>query len=383
MQPTSLNETEWTALLARVTAFVDLTATALTHKAIERTRKIRDAATLLRLALIYGPCGASLRDTAAWATQMGLADLSDVAVLNRLRKSADWLEAVVSMILLGLSRISSSSLGGRTIRLVDGTCLSQPGSKGCDWRLHVSLDLVRSRFSHFTLTNGKGAESLQRHPWSKGDIAIADRGYARPRDLCALISSGVDVIVRVGWNALRMHQPKGEKFDLLEFLAKVPENQETAEVALELAASRSKKAPRSSVRLSVRRKPADAVAEELERLRRRASKKQCQLSQGSVVAASWMIIVTSLDAAIPADQVLSLYRLRWQIELSFKRLKSLMNLGSLPAKDTNLARTWIYAHLIIALLVDEISQEILDFPPCADWIPEYLNSDHFALADAA
>lgn len=79
-----------------------------------------------------------------------------------------------------------------------------------------------------------------------------------------------------------------------------------------------------------------------------------------------MFIATSLDAQdYPPAKVLELYRMRWQIELAFKRLKSLLNIDRLPAKQHNLARTWLYAHLLLALLIDDITQQLLDSPPCA------------------
>ena len=57
-----------------------------------------------------------------------------------------------------------------------------------------------------------------------------------------------------------------------------------------------------------------------------------------------------------------LYR-RWQIEIGFKRLKTLGGLDRLPASDPALARTWLLAHLIAAVLTDEIAREIVGFPP--------------------
>jgi IS4 transposase len=46
--------------------------------------------------------------------------------------------------------------------------------------------------------------------------------------------------------------------------------------------------------------------------------------------------------------------MRWQIELAFKRLKSLLNIDRLPAKNPHLARAWLNAHLLLALLIDDM-----------------------------
>ena len=55
-----------------------------------------------------------------------------------------------------------------------------------------------------------------------------------------------------------------------------------------------------------------------------------------------------------------MYRLRWQIELAFKRLKSLLNIDRLPARTEKGARSWIYAHLILAIATDNCSQDFLE-----------------------
>ena len=75
------------------------------------------------------------------------------------------------------------------------------------------------------------------------------------------------------------------------------------------------------------------------------------------------MLVTSLPAAVPTSEVLQAYRLRWQVELAFKRLKSLLGLGRLPAKGEALARSWLLAHLIIALLIEDASRQLLDALP--------------------
>jgi IS4 transposase len=64
-----------------------------------------------------------------------------------------------------------------------------------------------------------------------------------------------------------------------------------------------------------------------------------------------------------AEQVFDLFRFRWQIELAFKRMKSLLELDDLPAKDPLLARSFIYAKLLAALLIEDLSNEFLVFSP--------------------
>ena len=53
-------------------------------------------------------------------------------------------------------------------------------------------------------------------------------------------------------------------------------------------------------------------------------------------------------------QVLELYRLRWQIEMAFKRLKSLFHYNDLPAKQSESARAWFYGKLLLAALCETL-----------------------------
>ena len=76
------------------------------------------------------------------------------------------------------------------------------------------------------------------------------------------------------------------------------------------------------------------------------------------------MLVTSLDPQeYPADRIAALYRLRWQVEIAFKRLKSLLDFSRLPARDPSLARTWLLAKLLMALLLENLDQDFLDSPP--------------------
>src|SRR5688572_16436254 len=101
MQPAHLLslDARWSDLVAAVSGTTDLDATARTSGALVRRREIRSADALLRLALAYGPGGLSLRAAAAWAGISGLADLSDTAVMNRLRKAATWLGEIAGALL--------------------------------------------------------------------------------------------------------------------------------------------------------------------------------------------------------------------------------------------------------------------------------------------
>ena len=77
-----------------------------------------------------------------------------------------------------------------------------------------------------------------------------------------------------------------------------------------------------------------------------------------------MMLLTSLSPdRATAEEVVRLYRMRWQVELAFKRLKSLGGFAELQASDPRLARSWLLAHLIAAVLIETSLSEELDSPP--------------------
>jgi hypothetical protein len=110
------------------------------------------------------------------------------------------------------------------LRLADGTCVSKPGSKGTDWRIHGVFDLDSGGFSHLELTDKHGAEALDRGMPLAGEIRIGDRGYAKTPVLQRFMaeSGKADFIVRVGWNALRLSTIQGKPFDLIGYLQRLP-----------------------------------------------------------------------------------------------------------------------------------------------------------------
>ena len=351
----------WPEVRSRLPVGFDLDATARSHGAFTRAREVKDAETLLRLALGYGACGMSLRETCAWAEAGGIARLSDPSLLERLAKAAPWLGALVGALIADRAPMM---LGGRRtgyrLRALDATAICQPGADGTTWRLHAGYELATGQVDHIELTDGRSAETLRRFACQPGDILLADRGYARPRDLRPVIEAGADFIVRTGWNSLRLLRPDGAPFDLFAALAAQEEREGEVPVRIDEG---TKGAP-LILRLVVRRKDPDQARAEQKRLLKEAKKRGRQPDPRSLEAANYILLLASLPSAtFPAADVLALYRFRWQIELAFKRMKSLAGLDALPAKKPELARAWIYARLIAVLLAEQSAGQVPDSPP--------------------
>jgi hypothetical protein len=363
--PASLPPDSFTEVLARLPPGMDLDALAFATKAIQRRRDIADGASLLRLALARGPGGLSLNQTAVWASLSGLTSLSDPGVKYRLDRSADFLRAIIEQLLAANAGTTCLHWPGRSLRAVDGSCIMQRASEGYDWRVHAGFDLGRGCFSHLDLTDKHGAESLERGAPLAGEVRIADRNFANAAALLHFrqrSGNAADFIVRVRWKSFALHTADGKAFDLISHLGSLPVQDRPHEVLVQAAVPRAQ--GNLPLRLVILRKPPEATEAARQALRRSAPRKQKTLDPRSLVAAEFLILATSLPAAgYPADDILAAYRLRWQIELAFKRLKSLIHIDNLPTRTPAAGRSWLYAHLILALLCDDISQDFLASSP--------------------
>ena len=361
----SLPSDSFTEVLARLPPGIDLDALAFETKAIQRRRDIADGTTLLRIALARGPGGLSLNQTAAWAAMTGLTSLSDPGVKYRLDQSVDFLKAITEQLVAANAGTTRLHWPGRSLRAVDGSCIMQHASKGYDWRIHAGFDLGRGCFSHLELTDKHGAESLERGAPVPGEVRIADRNYASAAALLRLreqSNNAADFIVRVRWKSFALSTSDGKPLELIESLRNLPAQDRPHELLVQATAGRGQGS--LPLRLIILRKTAEATEATRLALHRRAPRKQKVLDPRSLVAAEFLILATSLPAArYPADEVLAAYRLRWQIELAFKRLKSLIHIDNLPTRTPAAGRSWLYAHLILALLCDDISQDFLESSP--------------------
>jgi Transposase DDE domain len=351
----------WPKVRAHLMADFDIEATARLQGAFTRARGVKDAETLLRLALAYGGLGMSLRETCAWAEAGEIASLSDPSLFHRLCKAAPWLGDILATLIAERASGPTARWAGYRLRALDGTTICQPGADRATWRLHVGYDLASGQVDQLELTDQHGGENLQRLSYQPGDIVLGDRIYARAHGLRAVIDAGADFIVRTGWNSLRLLQVNGEPFDLFAALAAQTEQEGEVQVRVH------ENIPGASpllLRLVIRRKDQEDVEAEQKRLRQNASKHGTKLDPRTLEAAKYIMLLTSLPAeTFPTADILALYRFRWQIELAFKRFKSLAGLDQLPAKDPRLARAWIYSRLIVAIIAERIAGQVPESPP--------------------
>jgi IS4 transposase len=294
---------------------------------------------------------------------MGLASLTNVALLKRVRNSADWLEHMVAR-LLGARLANPAASKGRLVRLVDTTSVAKAGrddnDNGGRWRVHSVFDLASERFTAFAVTDETESEVIDRADVVPGEIRVGDRAYLQPDRIAKVLDGGGDVVVRARWNGARWLDGDGERVQLIPLLQKARgKGLIDQPMFIEGPGDEPMK-----LRLVAIRKPKQQRDLAIEKLKRRARNKCRTLRPQTLIAAEWVIIVTSLDREhYPLAAISDLYRLRWRIEIAFKHLKSGVGLRRPPAADPRSARAHILCHLLLALLTEPLIAEHLGDSP--------------------
>ena len=296
---------------------IDLERTAKETKAIQRKREISSAKDLLRLILFYATSDWSLRLVGAWALLQGIGYLSDVAILKRLRNSRAWIGKLVFMLMQ--KRVSAlKHLPGVRLRVIDATTINIPGSKGIDWRLHLSFDLGNLCLDGVEITDRYGGESLARFEAQSNEIWVADGAYPFASGMAPMLHAGAGLIVRINWRNVPVCGPDRQRFEIIPWL-------KTLTTLSEKLIWMNTPQGWFQFRLIASPIPPDKIEEVRRRVRLRHQRKKRPLNEDTLLAAGFVLLLTNLSAETWSGQlVLALYRMRWQIELYIKRLKSLL-----------------------------------------------------------
>ncbi len=329
--------------------------------ALRGLRKYKCPEALLRVLLIHLGCGHSLRETVVRARQAGLADISDVALLKRLRKSKDWLYAMCKE-LFQEHGVSTSMEASLKMRAFDATIVSEPGQTGSQWRIHYSVTLPSFACDFFKLTPTKGqgtGESFKQFPIQSGDYILADRGYSTKSGVKYVSDAGGYVTLRVNTGVLHFERKTNAPFDLLTAVETITNLGEVGQWEVQVPG----KSPVSG-RICVLRKTEEAAQKAQKTILQNAKRTGKKPRDETLRFARYVILFTTFpNHLFSASEVLEWYRLRWQVELVFKRFKSLAQFGHLPKNDDDSSKAWLYGKLFVALLTEKIVRHARTFSP--------------------
>lgn len=324
--------------------------------AFRRAKGFKNPQALLRGLLIHLALGCPLKETALRCRHEGIADVSSVAVWKRLRHAGPWLQWLGEEVMKGWVSQTPGDIFGNTyrVRLVDGTAISEPGSTGSDWRIHYSVELAHLNCDFVEVTDiAHGGESFTRFPVHPGDLLLGDRVYAARAGIRHVIEEGGHVLVRLPLTNLPLQTVHGKPFALLPRLRRLRTG-EIGEWEAQIVPERQGLSP-IPVRICALKRSKTAAAQARQRILRRAKRNGSTPKKETLESAGYVFVATTAPRqSLTATQALEIYRGRWQIELAFKRLKSLMGLGHLPKKDPDGARAWLHGKLLSAFLVEAI-----------------------------
>ena len=279
---------------------------------------------LMWLMLTHLSQGQTLVNMSALSEASGLGRLSDVAIMKRLVNCREWFKRILRR--LGVSStadyLKPKGLESYRVLAADASDVNSGVSKfSKSWHLHFALDIFSLSSHEFRITDSKTGETLTNFTASKGDLFIVDRVYGRKKGISHCLRSGADFILRLRFDAFPMYSTDGERIDLLKRLSSVRANEAVdIPVFVDL----------SDYGLGMREMCVCALR------------------------------ITSLPGSVGADDVLSAYR--WQVELYFKRLKSLLGMGEVPKKRAECMEAWLNGKMILAVLFEVLLSK-LDFSP--------------------
>lgn len=344
------------------------------QKAIIRKREVKEPKSLIRLVLIYLVGGYSLIEMSVIAVELGIGKLSDTAFMNKFAKCKGWLEWIISQIIPNpiIEYTKPQNLDDYTIAAVDASDVSEKGRSGQAFKLHYMIDIFSMCAVAFKLTDRKTGESLLNFDVKqigKKLLIIADRAYGTLKSITHCMDNQADFILRLRHKAFDLYDANGTKLDLLSKIADV--TCETA-VSIEVYAHVfTKKLTR--LRVCAIKIPNDKLAQVERKGYRKGKgyKKRTKTSDEAAQLRKFVVVVTSLPESISADEIVKLYGLRWQIELYFKRLKSIMDFGNVPLKRSDSIMAWLSGKVLISLLIEQMLSEV-SFSPCGEIQSQYM-----------
>lgn len=260
----------------------------------------------------------------------------------------------------GLSEVVDS--GALRFIVIDGSTVQEPGATATTYRLHIAIDLINLSIHQVEVTTGKEGENLDHYTLAAGDVVLIDRGYNQPKTLVPFIDRGGEVVLRYNPHSMNLYEDatgsedaddgRLVKIDWYARLHKLGKRPSCTPVWL-CHGNKRLQGYLHAIPL-----PEEKAAEARRKARQRAKDKGRDPSVETLCLSEWVLIFTSLPPELlSTTTAAALYRVRWQVELVIKRLKSLLDVDGLRAhKGSKLAELYLHGKLLYAAVLEKMTQ---------------------------
>ena len=226
------------------------------------------------------------------------------------------------------------------------------------YRLHFALDIFKMQSLEHLITSNEVGEHLGNFTMRPGYLLIADRAYSTINSMRHCAEGGAQYIFRLRKNGFTARDEQGDKIDFIKIFSALNKGA-CADIAAFATNASGENIP---VRICAIRKPDDAILRTQDKFRRTETKKQYKMSDEAKMFNEYLVVATNVGTDVPAKDVLEAYRLRWQVEIYFKRLKSIFNFGEMPKRRAGSVTAWLNGKIMIALLIEIVLAEASFFP---------------------
>jgi Transposase DDE domain len=326
---------------------------------------------LLRLILVHAAADLPLRQTVALVAEAGGPDISPMRLHKRMVRAADYLHALVTALVQAPMGLSPERCSGYAVSAVDATVISRPGSVNGDARIHHRMRLSDLKYLQVRSTGIDEGETLCGLDFDEGELVVGDRGYCNARGVAFVVDQGADVLVRLNRTSMPLLAvDEKTPVDVMTLLRSIPARG-VHEHFVVVPYKHGRNTRMIHGRLCITRLP----QHEAEKARQRARKEYgAKVSDDTLEAAGYVALFTTTPwQRLSAAQCIELYRLRWQVELQFKRWKSICGFDRMPNFRPDTTASWLYAKILAAVLLEKLASLKSELSPPIHSVPPRLN----------
>lgn len=299
---------------------------------LRRKRIVKNYSTLVQAAILYIIERLSFQRLSDIMATKYKVSMSDTAWKKQMIKIAPIFNEVMMKYLSSRKRPENDTVFGYPAYAIDATDISLEGKKGTVLRAHTIYGISEKAYFESHIFDVHTGESVKLHDVKANILYFADRAYGKTPQMAYMLAHNSEFIFRFSPSQVKFFKDVDctEKIDFKSYLSN---NKTVSSVDCFFKARKQV----LKIRAVISPIPEDKAEGAVKKAKRKSVKKQNKLSEVTIIYAKWIFLATSLPNTISPEQIVSVYEKRWQIELHFKRSKSLLGFHRLRKCSHNYA----------------------------------------------